>query len=489
MKKKWWLIVLVLILAGVSYGGYTLYRQTTAQQSAAAAAATLEQETVLVERGTLRLTVEAGGSLAPAHELAVAFAGSGKVTEVLVEVGDVVKAGDMLARLDDTDAQQAVADAALQVRQAEISLALAQVEAEAGLAQANLAAAQADYERTLTNEAHTGDQLTSARINLKQAQEALQDAQEAYDTAWDEAREWETYVQPHKTKIENERDSATRNLEKAKDNLAVARANYNLAVIGIDKSAPQNADIKVLNAQIALDKQPVQLEQTQLSLEQARFKLATAQRNLEETVLVAPMDSVVTALNIQAGEWAAGNQAAVVLSDLSTLVVDIGLDESDVPHIALGQEARVTLDAFDDVELTGAITAIAPKANTQAGVVLYPVTITLDPTDIPIRAGMTADVEIVTGSATDVLIVPLRAIRSHDGQNFVQRKLRASEADPTGFIMIPVELGLVSDTYAEVRSGLEAGDAVSIPSTGATTNANAGNGGFPGFGFFGGGRP
>ena len=488
MKKKWWMIVLVLVLAGAGYGGYNLYRQATTQQDGIVAAA-VEQETVFVERGTLRLTVEAGGSLAPARELAVAFASGGKVTEVLVEVGDAVKAGDVLARLDDTDAQQAVADAELQVRQAEISLVLAQVEAEAGLAQANLAAAQADYERTLANEAHTGDQLTSARINLKQAEEALQDAQAAYDTAWQEAREWETYIEPYKTKIENERYSTTRTLEKAKDSLVVARANYNLAVIGIDKSAPQNAEIKVLNAQITLDKQPVQLEQTQLSLEQARFKLATAQRNLEETVLVAPMDGVVTALNVQAGEWTAGNQAAIVLSDLTILVVDIGLDESDVAHIALGQEALVTLDAFDDVELTGTITAIAPKANTQAGVVLYPVTITLDPTDIPIRAGMTADVEIVTDSAENVLIVPLKAIRSGDGQNFVQRKLRAGETDPTGFIVTPVELGLVSDTYAEVRSGLEAGDAISIPSTGATTNANAGNGGFPGFGFFGGGRP
>lgn len=489
MKRKWWLIILVFILAGVGYGGYTLYRRITTQQSAAAAAATLEQETVIVERGTLRVTVEAGGSLAPKRELAVAFASSGKVTAVLVEVGDVVKAGDVLARLDDTDAQQAVADATLQVRQAEISLALAQVEAKAGLAQANLEAAQADYARTITNTAYTGDQLTSARITLKQAREALADAQENYDTAYDPGREWELNDPRRKSLLENERESATRALAKAKDSLTVAQASYNLAVIGIDKSATQDADIKVLNAQIALDKVPIQLEQSQLSLEQARFKLATAQRNLEETVSTAPMGGVVTALNVQTGEWAAGNQAAVVLSDLTTLVVDIGLDESDVAHIALGQEALVTLDAFDDVELTGTITAIAPKANTQAGVVLYPVTITLDPTTTPIRAGMTADVEIVTDSAADVLIVPLKAIRSSDGQNFVQRKLRAGEADPTGFIVTPVELGLVTDTYAEIRSGLEEGDVVSMPSSQATNNGTGSGMSFPGAGFMGGGRP
>ncbi len=486
MKKKWWIIVVVLALAGAGYGGYSLYGRLTAQQNVAVAAEA-EQETAVVERGTLRVTVEGSGNLTPNQELAIAFASGGKVTEVLVEVGDTVEAGDILARLDDIDARQAVADAKLQVRQAEINLALAKVDVDAGLSQANLEAAQADYERVVTNNAHTGDQLTSARITLKQAQEALEDAQENYDNAWDPARDWELQVQPDKTRLENDRDNTTTALEKAKDNLTVAQANYNLAVIGIDKSAVQDAEIRILNAQITLDKEPVQLEQTQLALEQAQFKLATAQRNLEETVLVAPADGIVTALNIQVGEWAAGNQAAVVLSDLTTLVVDIGLDESDVAHVALGQPALVTLDAFADVELTGNITAIAPKANTQAGVVLYPVTITLDPTEIPIRAGMTADVEIVTESAADVLIVPLRAIRSNDGQNFVQRKLHAGEVDPTGFILTPVELGLVTDAYVEIRSGLEQGDVISISVTEAPEATE--EAGFPGFGMFGGRRP
>ncbi len=486
MKKKWWIIVLVLALAGAGYGGYSLYGRLTAQKNVAVAAE-VKEETAVVKRGALRMTVEGSGNLAPNQELAVAFTSGGKVTEVLVEVGDVVKAGDVLARLDDVDTRQAVADAELQVRQAEINLALAQVEAEAGLAQANLAVAQAAYTQTLDSNAHTGDQLTSARINLKQAQEALADAQANYENAWSPDRDWELQIEPYKTKLENERDSTTRNLEKAKDSLTVARANYNLAVIGIDKTAPQNAEIKILNAQITLDKQPIQLEQSQLSLEQAQFKLATAQRNLEETVLVAPAGGVVTALNIQAGERAAGNQDAVVLSDLTTLVVDIGLDESDVAHVTLGQAALVTLDAFADAELTGNITAIAPKANTQAGVVLYPVTITLDPTEIPIRAGMTADVEIVTESAADVLIVPLRAIRSEDGQIFVIRKLRAGEADPTGSISVPVELGLVIDAYVEIRSGLQEGDVVSIPVT-QTPEATK-KAGFSGFGMFGGGRP
>jgi HlyD family secretion protein len=532
MKKKWWLIVLVLILAGVGYGGYTVYQRVKAAQNAAAAATTAEQETAVVERGTLRVTVDAGGSIAADQEVALAFSTGGKVAEVLVEVGDVVHTGDVLARLDDTDLQQAVTDAELQVRQAEINLALAKVDADAGVSQANLEAAQTDYERATTDNAHTGDQLTSARINLKQAQEALDNAQQAYEDAWDPARDWELQVQRYKTRLESDRDSTTNALEKAKDSLAVAQANYNLAVIGIDKSAIQNAEIKILNAQIALDKEPIQLEQTQLSLEQAQIKLATAQRNLKDAVLVATMDGTVTTLNIKAGEMVGGSQSAVVLSDLATLVVDIGLDESDVAQVSMDQAALVTLDAFDGVELTGKITSIVPTADVQAGVVLYPVTITLDPVSVAVRAGMTADVEIVTSSAEDVLIVPLKAVRSMNGGSFVMRQLRDGETAPTlsgggtgtfgsgtpgaapqlvqggavqnltteerqqmrdqlttqqqlvaaGFVLTPVELGIVTDTQAEILSGLEEGDVVSVAAT-ATTNNNNNAVGFPGMGF------
>ncbi|MFN2285896.1 MAG: biotin/lipoyl-binding protein, partial [Anaerolineae bacterium] len=107
MKKKWWMIVVILALAGAGYGGYALYGRFTAQQNVAAAAEA-ETETVIVKRGTLRMTVDGGGSLSPDQEVAVSFANGGNVVEILVDIGDEVKAGDVLARLDDTDARQAI---------------------------------------------------------------------------------------------------------------------------------------------------------------------------------------------------------------------------------------------------------------------------------------------------------------------------------------------------------------------------------------------
>jgi HlyD family secretion protein len=531
MKKRGWIVLVIILLVGAGYLGYTAYRRLT---EADPAAAKIVEETAVVERGTLRVTVDGSGSLAPQQDVAVAFATGGEVVEVLVAIGDRVKAGEVLARLDDTDARQAVTEAEMQVRQSEASLALAQIEAEAGLALANLAAAQTDYERTLVNAAHTGDQLTSARVKLEQAQTALTDAQEAYDSAYDPGREWELGDRRLGPRLEAERETAERNLQKAQDDLAVAQASYNLAVIGIDESAVQDAEIKVINAQIALDKEPVQLEQAQLSLDQAELKLASARRTLEATQLVAPVDGTVTALNVAVGHIAGSGQEAVTLSDLDTLLVDIGLDETDIAQVSLGQAVIVTLDAFDDVELAGTITAIAPVAETQSGVVLYPVTVTLDPTDLPVRAGMTADVEIVTRSAEDVLHIPLRAVRSVGGRAFVLRQLRPGEEAPTaseirqgagrdrgrpsalpqragtgtfadmtaeerqqmrsqmqgalaqlqveGYTPVPVELGMMTATHVEVLSGLEEGDVVSVSSTTASSDDDARSGPMPGMG-------
>jgi HlyD family secretion protein len=474
MKKKWWIIIAVVALVVcLGYVGISAF-QWDSQQAMADSGA----ETAIVERGTIRVTIDGSGSLAPNDEVSLAFSSGGEVTEVLVEAGDEVRAGDVLARLDDADAKQAVADAELQVVQAEINLALARAEVELGLKQANLDAAQASYEEAVALANRTGDQLTSARVSLAQAQDALADAQEDYDNAWDPARDWELEIRWKKDALEAEREATEAALERAQYDLEVAQANYNLAVAGISQASVQSAWTQVLNAQVALETEPLQLEQLDLSLSQAQLKLDSAQRALEDTKLVAPMDGTVTVLNAKAGEQASAGQAAVVLSDLETFVVEVSLDETDVAKVSLGQQAIVTLDAFPGEELAGEVADIAPVAESVSGVVLYPVTIQLAPTETPARAGMTADVAIVAASQADTLIVPLRAIQSDDGKSYVWR--RSSD----GFEKVEVTLGVMTETEIEITNGLSEGDVVSVvasPSQG---------GGQPVFGpmrFFGGG--
>ena len=123
------------------------------------------------------------------------------------------------------------------------------------------------------------------------------------------------------------------------------------------------------------------------------------------------------------------------------------------------------VDAFPGVEMSGEVTTIAPKANVSSGVVLYPVTIRLTSGELPVRAGMTADVEITTASQDDALIVPLRAVHTEDGRAYVDRMVGDR------IERVEVELGMMTDTEVEITSGLAEGDVVSVvavPTQGST---------------------
>jgi len=166
-----------------------------------------------------------------------------------------------------------------------------------------------------------------------------------------------------------------------------------------------------------------------------------------------------------------------VISDLSVLVVDINLDETDVAQVTVGQEALVSVDAFPDAELIGDVTYIAPIAETQSGVVLYPVTVRLEPNEFPVRAGMTADVEIISASQEGALIVPLRAVHTEGERAYVYR-LVGGQAE-----QVEVTLGMMTDTEVEITGGLAEGDEVSVvaaPTQGSTSGFGPG-------GMFGGG--
>ena len=475
MKKKWWIIIAVVALvACLGYVGFSAFQRTSQQ-----AMADSVTETAVVERGTIRVSIDGSGSLAPNDEVALAFSSGGEVAEVLVAVGDVVQAGDLLARLDDADAREAVADAELQVAQAEINLALTRAETELGLAQANLDAAQASYEDAVTLANRAGDQLTSSRVSLQQAQDALIDAQADYNQAWDPARDWELNVKWKKDDLEAEREATQDALEKAQYDLEVAQAGYNLEMAGISQANVQNAWAQVLSSRVALEKEPLQLEQLELSLSQAQLTLDSARRALEDTKLVAPMEGTVTLLELTVGEQVGAGTTVVELNDVTTFVVEVNLEETDVAKVSVGQEAVVTLDAFPGEELAGKVTDIAPVADIQSGVVLYPVTVQLSPAEVPARVGMTANVEIVTASESNALIVPLRAIQSENGKSYIWRQ----SAD--GFEKTEVTLGVMTETEVEIVSGLSEGDVVSVV---ASPSQGGGQPGWGPGGMFGGGN-
>lgn len=222
--------------------------------------------------------------------------------------------------------------------------------------------------------------------------------------------------------------------------------------------------------------------QAKLSLYQAQAQLVQAeatQHDLEAQIaaatLVAPIDGVVTAVNIVVGLDAPSGDAIVI--DAATYDVTADVVESDISSISVGQPATVTVDAIE-AEIDGTVTAIAPAASTaeSGGVVSYAVTVALERPPADLLPGMTADVTITTASASDVLTIPAAALNGANGAYVVQ-VLGANGAAEVR----PVTVGLITSALVEIKSGLSAGEAV-ITGTAAdraatTTNQGGGFGG------------
>ena len=366
----------------------------------------------------------------------LAFETGGKLIAIHVQAGDLVKAGDLVATLDDRSLQEAIADAALQVDQAENSLAQAQLalnellnweadETAVALAEANLTTAETAFENAVTQDASAGNSLTAARIGIEQAERSLVDAQTAYDTAFDPGREWEYHiVEPSclpgqggaipctgvslHIQMKNEREGSTRALEFAKENLEVARAQYNLAAAGLNNDTAVGAQASVVNAQHALELAQtgpkaseisaarLQVEQSELSLQQSEISLEKAKNRLVDAQLVAISRGTVLSVDVSPGMMvAAGTPIVTILDREDRQFQTNNLSERDLAQIEAGQTAVVTLKAFPDDPIEATVARIGLQAGTAVGdAATFPVILILEETELDVRSGMTGRVEI-----------------------------------------------------------------------------------------------
>jgi RND family efflux transporter MFP subunit len=199
---------------------------------------------------------------------------------------------------------------------------------------------------------------------------------------------------------------------------------------------------------------------------------------------VAPVDGVVTAVAIEPGFLAPASDDITL--DGATLEVVADVVESDVASLQTGQSATISIDALG-LDVPGTVTSIAPSTDAgTSSVVTYPVTVTLDDPDPSVRSGMSADVEIVVAQASDVVAVPLAALAGSAGTYTV------TVVDPSGGTQTrAVEVGLVTETLAEITSGVSAGESVVVGTDSQrTTTSDQGDsfgpGGFAGPGALGG---
>ncbi|HSH04801.1 MAG TPA: HlyD family efflux transporter periplasmic adaptor subunit [Anaerolineae bacterium] len=369
------------------------------------------------QRGT---TVVADGQLVASQpSLTLSFNTNGQLLTIAVKPGDQVAAGDLLATLDDSALREAVTNAEIQVAQAEVNLAQAQLtltdletwepdEYAIAVAEANLASAQSSYEQAEKQEAADGSTLTSNQVQINQAQRAVADAQEAYDTAWQEARDWELNDPWRGPALEAEREATTRNLESAKEQLQVAYANYNVQAASISGNSTASAAVTVANAEQSLaqattgptdseiQKAALSVTNSELSLAQAQATLAQAQEALADAELRAPWDGTVLSIDTSIGAIVGGGSPILTLFPDNQLEFHTSnLSERDLAEVATGQTAEISLKTYPGQPLTGTVARILPQASGTIGdAATFTVVLTLADTDITLLAGMTGRAEI-----------------------------------------------------------------------------------------------
>ncbi len=513
-KRNIGIIVAVVAVLAVA-GGYLVY--SNANTAAAQDEADQEVQTSVVRTGSITVSATGAGTVIAAQQVDLAFATSGTLTELRVAVGDSVAAGDELARIDDTAAQQALAVAELQLAQAamqtdatttqtgisfdDISVEQAQMavdEAQAALGeltnwvadddeiallQAQLDSAEAGYSAAQGQDAASSTNVDIEAISLEQAKRKLAEAEAAYTTAFDPGRDWELNDPRTSDALEAERDRAESNLLSAQESLTVAELNYNATVAGTNYSGSVSAQSNLLSAQqalataqagptedeiatarttlrtaeLALKQALLNQEANALSLQQSQLSLESAQADVAGTVLTAPFAGVVTAINTNVGESASG--AVITLADLTQPLLEVYLDESDLNMVGLGYEVEVSFDALADQLFTGEVTQVDPTLVTSNGVSAVRALVQLDaasfakPQTLPV--GLNATVEIIGGRTENALLVPVEALRDiGDGQYSV-------------FVMVDgvpelrlVEVGLMDYSFAEILSGVAEGEVV-----------------------------
>jgi len=239
------------------------------------------------------------------------------------------------------------------------------------------------------------EQLTQAAADMETAAAAVQNAQAAYDKI-----SWAGNVSATSQALALQQ--ATLAYQKAKaayeelkngsvpEDVAAAKAQVDQSQAQLDKlkNTPTSDDLAIAQAQVdqsqaQLDKlksspTPQDIAIAQAAVDGARSALDQVQLTLAKATLRAPMEGLITAVNLNPGELAGASQAMVSLAAARTFQVDINLDETAIAQVAIGQVAQVKLDALPAAQLTGKVIQIAPKAVIQSGVVIYPVTVSLN---------------------------------------------------------------------------------------------------------------
>lgn len=399
-------MLLGLLLAGLGGSGLLIQRQLQQQR-----AERLERLTVPVQVVDLTQRLRVSGQVQPLRQVNVSPRESGRLAELLVDQGDEVVAGQLLARMDYGDLASGIRQAQARIQELQARLA----EQQAGERPQVIAAAQA--------------RVDAARSQVDLAQRELERIQ-ALVQAGVVAR--------------SELDQRSARLEQAQADLRAAQQELE---------------------RLQLGSRPETLQQIQAQIAQAQAELAQRQSRLADTEVRAPFSGVVVQRFAEVGSFVAPTTAAsdaTAASSSSILALAQGIEvraevpEAQIAQVRVGQPVEIRSLAYPDRVVQGRVKRIAPATVVVREVTVFRVFVEPEPGADFLRTGMTVSVDFIGDPQPQALTVPSVAILREESQEGVLL-LDPQSRQP---VYRRVETGITQGGVTQILSGLQAGDRV-----------------------------
>ncbi len=361
----------------------------------------------------------------------------------LAQEGSRVNEGDVLVTLDTTDLEIELARVRQDHRQAGMDLQVAEGEYEEAAADVK---AVSEGEGALT--------VQEAQSTLQRAEKKAERLRQEYES-----------LKPLLDKGFITRDELARTeeqLEEAEDAKTLARRRTDIVV---QMTYPREQK----RAALALSQKAAQLGLVRSRLGELQIRLDTLVRLIEGcTVRARGPGLVVYEENLQVnprrklrvGDRVFATQGIVTIPEVSRMQVEASVSESEVHRVSAGQPADVHVEAFPGVKLTGTVTRVGTLATASVSRPFddrrFDLVITLDPTTIELRPEMSVRADVIVGSRTNVLMVPVTAVFTSQGTRVVY------VVGASGTEARRVDLGESNDRMVEIAAGLREGERVSL---------------------------
>lgn len=462
----------------------------------------------MAKRGDVIQEVSATGKVKPSESVNLAFEKGGRVASINVGVGDRVFAGQKLVILDSSElmAQLAEAEANVKTQEAKLEeLRLGTRPEEIDITEAKVREAKEslvdklkdaytksdDAVRNKADQFITDSRTSSPKLNfgvtdssLKSEVEAARFTLEGLLVSWKSSLDGLLYssdtrqhVETAKANLVKVRDfldkvalainNATPNitisqtiLDSYRADVATARTNVNTAINNVSSG---ETNLVVKEKELLLKESgtlPEQITAQEAQVLQVRAKADNVRAQIVKTGIYSPIKGVVTRQDAKVGEIIIAGAALVSVISDAEFEIESNIPEVDIVKIKVGNDAKVTLDAYgNDVEFLAKVIAIDPAETVIEGVATYKVTLGFSGNDGRIKSGMTANIDILSEKKESVIFIPLRAVITRNGNKIVKVFENGDVKE------VEVKTGLKgSDGNVEIMEGLKEGDHAVISS-------------------------